>query len=529
MVHGNEGYTTRPSGTSPPVHKWLITGSVMTGSIMAALDSSIVNVALPDMSGSLGVTIEEITWVITGYILANVIIMPITALLSARFGRKNFYLACVVLFTAASMACGLARTLPVMVFFRILQGIGGGVLMTVSQAILRETFPREEQGIAMGIYGLGVVLAPAFGPTLGGWLTDNYSWPWIFYINVPIGILNVMMVTRFIQDPPYLVREKGYIDFPGLGLLVVGLGALQLMLEEGERANWFQSGFIIRLTITAAIGLLLFVWRELTVERPAVNLRILRNLSFSSATAIGGVLGLGLNGSLFLLPLFLQNLIGFDATQSGIAMIPRSLAMALLMPIGGRFYNRLGPRVLVGVGLIVTAFGFWQLSDLTTVVGMHDIVWPQVWQGVGFSLIFVALSTAALANIAKPQMTQATGLYNVVRQVFGSVGIAIAATQLTTATSRYHDVIAEGAGIANPAATGFLREVTGAMLRRGSDPVIAHQQALALLNTEAERQASVLSYNRIFQLVTVLFLLGLPLIMLLRRGDASDDRTVLLE
>src|SRR5574338_297860 len=258
-------------------HKWIIAGTVMTGSIMAALDMSIVNVALPSMSGTLGATIEEITWVVTGYILANVIIMPIVALLSARFGRKNFYMASVFLFTGASVACGMATTLGTMVAFRVIQGVGGGVLMIVSQAILRETFPVEEQGMAMGIYGMGVLLAPAFGPTLGGWLTDNYSWPWIYYINVPVGVLNLALVARFIEDPPYLVREKGEIDLPGLALLVIGLGALQLMLEQGSRENWFDSGYIIRLAIVAAVGMVLFIWRELTAQRPAVNLHILRN------------------------------------------------------------------------------------------------------------------------------------------------------------------------------------------------------------------------------------------------------------
>jgi len=315
----------------PAVHKWIIAGTVLTGTIMAVLDSSIVNVALPDMSGTMGVTIEEITWVVTAYILAQVIVMPITGLLSARFGRKRFYLASVVLFTASSMACGLAHGLGSMVAFRVLQGFGGGVLLTVSQAILRESFPAEEQGIAMGLYGLGAVLAPAFGPTLGGWLTDQYSWPWIFYINVPVGVVCLILVSRFIEDPAYLVREKGYIDWPGLGLLVAGLGGLQLMLEEGERNDWFQSGFIVRLGIVAAVGLALFVWRELTTDRPAVNLRILRNISFASATALGGVLGLALTASLFLLPVFLQNLLGFNAMQSGFTLMPRSLAMAVLM------------------------------------------------------------------------------------------------------------------------------------------------------------------------------------------------------
>lgn len=515
-----------PAAERGAAYKWVVAGTVMTGSMMAALDSSIVNVALPNLSGSLGATIEEITWVVTGYILANVIIMPIVALLSARFGRKRFYMASVLLFTAASMACGLARDLGTMVAYRAVQGLGGGVLLTVSQAILRETFPPDEQGIAMGVYGLGVMLAPAVGPTLGGWLTDNYSWPWIFYINVPIGLLNLALVSRFIQDPPYLVREKGEIDYAGLVLLVAGLGALQLMLEEGGRENWFESAYIVRLAAVAALGIALFVWRELAARRPAVNLRILANVSFSSATALGGVLGLALNGSLFLLPLFLQNLLGFDATQAGVAMMPRSLALAVLMPVGGRLYNRLGPRLMVGAGLVVTAFGFWQLAHLTSDVGARDLVWPQVWQGVGFSLIFVSLSTSALATIPRPQMTQATGLYNVVRQVMGSVGIALAATQLTTGTTRYHDLIAEDAGRGNASVAQFLQGTAAAMRGAGADPATARQRALDVLNATVERQAAVLAYNRVFVLAAFLFLAGLPLVLLLRRSAGGAGHEV---
>jgi DHA2 family multidrug resistance protein len=510
-------------------HKWIIAGTVMTGSIMAALDSSIVNVALPNMSGTLGATIEEITWVVTSYILANVIIMPIVALLSARFGRKNFYMASVALFTGASVACGLAGSLGTMVVFRVIQGVGGGVLMIVSQAILRETFPHEEQGMAMGIYGMGVLLAPAFGPTLGGWLTDNYAWPWIFYINVPVGLINLFLVARFIEDPPYLVRDKGEIDFLGLALLIVGLGSLQLMLEEGSRENWFDSSYIIRLAVIASLGMLLFVWRELKAHRPAVNLTILKNASFASATALGGILGIALNGSLFLLPLFLQNRLGYDATQSGVALMPRSLAMGLIMPIGGRFYNLLGPRLLVGGGLLVTGFGFWDLSHLTTDVGVWDIFWPQLWQGVGFSMIFVALSTAALSTIPKPQMTQATGLYNVVRQVFGSVGIAVAATQLTTSTSRYHAVLVENAGAGNAAVSQFLQGAIAAMRRAGADAATAHQRALGMLDRIVLRQATVLAYDRIFVLVSLLFLIGLPLVVLLRRGKPDPGVEVIVD
>ena len=505
-----------------PPHKWIIAGTVLTGTIMAVLDSSIVNVALPDMSGTLGATIEEITWVVTAYILAQVIVMPITGLLAARFGRKRFYMGSVILFTGASMACGLARSLATMVIFRIVQGFGGGVLLTVSQAILRESFPAEEQGIAMGLYGLGAVLAPAFGPTLGGWLTDQYSWPWIFYVNVPVGILNIVLVSRFIEDPPYLVRDKGYIDWPGLGLLVVGLGALQLMLEEGERNDWFQSGFIVRLAMIAALGLLLFIWRELRTDKPAVNLRILKNISFSSATALGGVLGLALNGSLFLLPVFLQNLLGFDAMQSGITMMPRSIAMAVLMPIGGRFYNRLGPRVLVGGGLLIAGGGFYQMSRLTTDVGFWDLFWPQLWQGVGFSLIFVALSTAALSTIPKPRMTAATGLYNVVRQVMGSVGIAIAATTLSSSSVRYHAILSENAGASRWGAQ-WIERVTAGMMSKGADAFTAKAQALRILNGMIGKQAAVLAYNHVFVLVAALFVIGFPLVFLLRRGHPGAD------
>lgn len=515
---------TSPDPQAPrSPNKWVIAVTVMTGTIMAALDASIVNVALPQMSGSLGVTIEEITWVITGYMLSNVIIMPLIAWLSSRFGRKRMYLASAVLFTAASMCCGLARTLPVMIVFRVLQGAGGGVLMTVSQAILREAFPREEQGMAMGVYGMGVVLAPAFGPTLGGWLTDSYSWPWIFYVNVPIGLLNVLLVQRFIADPPYLEREHGRVDVPGIALLAIGLGALQLMLEEGQRDDWFSSSFIVTLAFVATVGLLLLLWRELTTDRPAVDLTILKNGTFSSATALGGVLGMGLYGSLFLLPLFLQTLLGYPAERSGLALMPRSLAMAVVMPIGGLLYNRLGPRLLIGSGLLVSAFSFWELSHLTSSDGFWDIFVPQLWQGVGFSLIFVALSTAALSGIAKAKMTAAAGLYNVVRQVFGSIGIAMAATTLTGGIARYHDVLAMHVTMYDSGTRAWLATVAAAVRSAGTDAYTATRRALALLDAEVTQQASVLSYNHVFALITLLFLVALPLVLLLRKGTPPDE------
>ncbi len=497
-------------------NKWVVAGTVLIGTIMAVLDSSVVNVALPDMSGTLGATIEEITWVVTGYILAQVIIMPITALLSAHFGRKRFYMASVILFTAASMACGLARSMPVMVLFRAIQGAGGGVMITVSQAILRESFPPEEQGTAMGLFGVGTVLAPALGPTLGGWLTDQYSWPWVFYVNVPIGVASVLLVTRFVEDPPYLRREKGHIDWPGLLVMTIGLGSFQLMLEKGQDLDWFQSAFIVWLAVIAGVGLVLFLWRELRALHPAVDLSLFRNVPFTSATALGGVLGMGLYGALFLLPLFLQELLGYPAMKSGIALMPRSLAMAVIMPIGGLLYNRLGPRVLVGTGLAVSAFSFWDLAHLTTDTGIWDILLPQVWQGVGFGMLFVALSTAALSTIPKPRMTAASGLYNVVRQVMGSVGIALAANELGRGVSRYHDALAEHVTMYSPATQQWLNAVTAGMMRAGADAYTATQRALRLLDFDVTRQATALAYNHVLLLVAVLFAISLPLVLLIR-------------
>jgi DHA2 family multidrug resistance protein len=513
-----------PSAGAPPdaSGKWLVTISVMTGTIMAVLDSSIVNVALPTMSGTLGVSIEEITWVVTAYILSSVIIMPITAFLSARFGRTRFYQASVLLFTVASMACGLATSLPEIIVFRVIQGIGGGVLTSVSQAILRESFPPEEQGMAMGVYGMGAVLAPAIGPTLGGWITDQYSWPWIFYINVPIGVLNLLLVRRYVSDPPYLRREHGYVDWLGLGLLTLGLGTFQIMLERGENKDWFASPSIVVLAVVAFIGLAAFVVRELRVSRPIVDLRLLRDAAFASATTLGGVLGMGLNASVFLLPVFLQQVIGYTAMDSGLALLPRSLAMMVLMPIGGAVYNRIGPRVLVASGLIVSVFSFWELSSLAPDVGFWDIFFPQLWQGVGFSLIFVALSTAALANIPKPMMTAATGLYNVVRQVCGSIGIAVAATLVTRNTTAYHAVLAAQVTPLDPQTAQWLAGATAAMRRSGADATTAHQRALELLDGLLTKQAAVLAYNHAFWIITLVFAAGLLLVWLLRSGGHAS-------
>jgi DHA2 family multidrug resistance protein len=500
----------------------MITVTVMTGTVMAALDISIVNVALPYMRGNLGASVEQITWIVTGYMLSTVIIMPLIAFLSARFGRKRYFLFSVLLFTVSSMLCGMSRDMSSMVLFRVIQGVGGGALIPISQSILRETYPPEEQGKAMGIYGLGVVMGPAFGPTLGGWLTQHYSWPWIFYINVPVGVINLLLVSRYIHDPPYLVRETGKIDFMGVGLLAVGLGALQIMLEKGEQKDWFTSPLITYLAVIAAVGLILFTFRELFTDRPAVDLRILKDATFTSGTMIGGVFGMGLFGTLFLMPLFLQELLDYPAFDSGLALMPRSLAMAVTMPLAGRLYNKGGPKLLVGLGLLISVYSYWLLSSLSLNVGFWDIVFPQVVQGVGFGTIFVALSTVSLTNIDKPKMQAATGLYNVVRMVFGSIGVAMAATELDRGGVRYGAILMANVTEYSDVAMEWVKSLTSAMLGKGADAFTAHLQALSVIEREVTRQALMLSFNRVFFLVALLFFLSLPLIVLLREAYSKE-------
>ena len=499
-------------------NKWIVALSVMTGTIMAALNTSSVNVALPYMQGSLGASTTEITWVVASYMLANVIIMPIIAMISSRFGRKNFYQFAAFLFLISSIACGFAENLTTLIIFRTLQGIGGGALIPMAQAIMRETFPPKEQAAAMGIYGLGVILGPALGPTVGGWVTDNYSWHWVFFINIPVGIINMVMVYLFIHDPSYLERIKSKIDFPGLAFMVVGLGALQILLQKGEEKNWFGSSFIVSLSIIAAVGILLFIIRELTTENPAVNLKILKNINLSIGTFIGGILGLGLYGSLFILPKFLQQILGYPAFDSGLAMVPRVLSMAISMPLAGRLYNKFGPKILIGSGLFITCISFWQLSTLNLNADYWSIFWPQFFQGIGFGMIFVPLSTTALITVEKKLMTSAVGLYNVVRQIAGSIGTAIVATGISSGTTFYRSIIVKNISVYNDATNNYLDTTNNALMSGGSDSYNAGLQSFRLLGRVVTEQASMLAYNRVFFMITVLFVVSIPLVFLFREN-----------
>lgn len=500
----------------PEQNKWLVTATVMTGAILATLDTSIVNVALPQMRGTLGASVEEITWVSTGYILSTVIVMPLVAFMSSLFGRKRFYIFCVILFTIASTLCGIAWDLTSMVTFRIIQGIGGGVLIPVAQAVLRETFPPKEQGVAMGIFGFGALLGPAIGPTIGGWLTDNYAWQWIFLTRWPLGIVNALLVLRYIQDPPYLVRETKKLDVSGIIFLAVGLGAFQIMLEKGNREDWFASDFINTLAGISCIGLALFIWRELKADKPAVNLSILKDISFCSATFIGGIVGLSIYSSLFILPLFLQQVLHYSSLDAGIALLPRSLSMMLGMPAAGWLYNKVGAKKLIMAGLIIMIISLYRFSILSLDVGYWELAIPQILHGIGLSSVFVAISTAALSSLEKSLMTAAAGLYTVVRQVFGSIGIALFATLFSRGENLNRALLMEHVNVFQDAAVEPTRLLTSLFYAQGADMAGAQQGALKMLESVVMKQASMLAFNQVFFMMTVLSIISLPFVFLIR-------------
>ena len=511
----------------PRPNKWIVTLSITFGTLMGAIDSSIVSVALPHMMGSLGATVQEITWISTGYIIANVVVMPLTAFLGRLFGQKRVYMACLALFLLGSMLCGLARSLTALIVYRALQGFGAGALQPTEQAILRQTFPAKEQGMAMALFAMAVMLGPAVGPTLGGWIVDNYSWPWIFYINLPVGLLGLIMVATFVHEDEEIVaknrelaeKQRKNVDWWGIGLLIVGLCSLQYVLEEGDRNDWFQSTQIAVSCAVAVVVIALFVVRELTCEVPAVNLRLFKDPVFLSGTAIGALMFALLMATMFLLPLFMQTLLGFTATDAGLALMPRVVVMMVAVPIVGRIYNTVSPRIVIGAGVAFIAWGAYLMSHFTLQTGQGDIIWALTTQGVGFACLFVPLSTVALSAIPRHMMADATGLNSLFRQVGGSIGLAIAATLLTRFGAQAHAAMISHVTAADPAAIDRLRMGTAAFQARGLDVESARHLALATIDGTVALQAQLLGFEKLFLLAGLCFLLVLPLLFFLKTPD----------
>jgi DHA2 family multidrug resistance protein len=508
-----------------PINKWLITISVMLPTIMEIIDTSVANVALPHMQGSLNAGTDEITWVLTSYLVANAVVLPMTGWLARMFGRKRFLITCIILFTLSSFLCGAAPTLATLIFFRIIQGAAGGALIPTSQAIMMETFPPHQQGMSMAIFGVGAMFGPIIGPALGGWITDNMNWRWIFYINIPIGIVAVIMATYFIFDPPYLKRTRVSIDYWGLTLLVIGLGALQVVLDKGQQDDWFNSSFILGCSVVSAFSLLLLIYVELKHPHPIVNLRLFKNLSFSAGNFIMFIVGFCLYSSIMLIPLFLQTLMGYNATMAGMVLAPGGVATLITMPFVGALISRYDGRKVVFCGLLIGAWSMYIMRGFTLEAAYWDFVWPRIVLGVGLAMIFVPLTTVTLATIQKEEMGNATGIFNLLRNVGGSVGIAIAATLLARYSQFYQNTLVSHVTPFNPAARTSLAGLKQAAMSRGIDAVTADRNALATIYGLVRRQAAMLAYNRIFWIVGIAFLIIIPFLILLKKPQKHAPPT----
>ncbi len=419
------------SPKTPSVNKWVVALTVMVPTFIEVMDISVVNVSLPHIQGSLNAGLDEVTWVLTSYLVANAIVIPITGWLASVFGRKRYLLFSVTVFTASSLLCGAAPSLKVLILARIFQGLGGGGLQPLSQAILFETFPVAEHGLAMAVFGMGVVLAPILGPVVGGFITDTWSWRWVFYINLPVGALAITLVMLFVYDPPYIRRKKIHIDTWGLLLLTVGIGCLQIVLDKGEREDWFHSQFIIYLSIVAAVALVLFISVELRTKHPVVNLRVFRDRSFSAGN-ITIFTGFGcMFGSFVLLPLYAQKLMNYTALWAGLLLAPGGVMSFMIMPVAGMLLKRgFNPRNLLALGLVTMAYAIWLMSGFNLQASFSAVAWPRMVQGFGLGLFFVPLTTATFMNIPKEETGNASGIFSLLRNLGGSFGVALSATIL---------------------------------------------------------------------------------------------------
>jgi len=492
----------------------------MFATFMEVLDTTVVNVSLPHIAGSLSASVDEASWALTSYLVANAIILPMTGWLANFFGRKRMLMGAVIGFTAASFLCGLAPNLSTLIFFRILQGATGGALQPLSQAVMLEAFPPQDRGKAMAFWGLGIVVAPMLGPVIGGWLTDNYSWRWVFYINLPVGLASVLMTRWFIFDPPYIKRSNRGIDYWGIGFLALGVAALQIVLDKGQEDDWFSSHWIMISAILAVVALTAFIIRELKATDPVVQLRVFKKRTYAAGVFLMTVLGFVLYGSLLLVPIFLQTLLGYPALSAGIAMAPRGLGSFLMMPVVGTVLNRFDPRKVLAIGLTVAAWSLYSLSRLSLDAGYWDIFWPQFIQGAALAMLFVPLTTATMDPIPKEEMGNATSMFNLMRNLGGSFGIAAATTYLFRRQQLHTNQLGAHVDPFSPAARAMTRGLQGAMMAHGSDPFLAARQAYVGTWGFVERQASMLSFVDTFMAMGVVFLLVLPLLFVMKRPQS---------
>jgi len=502
-------------------HPWITAFTVMLAVFMEVLDTSVANVALPHIAGNLSAGVDESTWVLTSYLVSNAIVLPLTGWFSSYFGRKRFYMVCVAIFTLSSLLCGLAPSLPLLVFFRVLQGAGGGALQPISQAILLESFPKEKRGMAMAVFGMGVVLAPIIGPTLGGWITDSYSWRWIFLINIPVGAVSLVLTLFLIFDPPYLVRksfrEGAKIDYIGIGLLSVGLGFLQVVLDKGQREDWFGSRFIVWCSLVAVVGLLsAFLW-ELSQKEPAVDFHLLKERNFLIATMTMFMLGLVLYGSTALLPIFLQTLLGYTALLSGLVLSPGGILVIILLPVVGKLLTRFESRWLVVFGLSILALSLFHMASFNLEIDFRTAMGARIYQSAGMAFLFVPINVMAFYFIPKEKINNATGIINLARNIGGSVGIAGVVTMLARRAQFHQAVLVSHMTPLDSAYQAMLGGAKQMMVAQGSDPVLAAHQAQGLAYGLLMRHATMLAFLDDFWLMAVATLAVIPFMFLMKK------------
>jgi DHA2 family multidrug resistance protein len=500
----------------PHVNPWIVAVSVMFATFMEILDTTVVNVSLPHIAGSLSATIDESTWALTSYLVANAIVLPLTGWLANYFGRKRLLMMSVAGFTVASFLCGLAPTLGFLVACRIVQGMTGGALQPLSQAVLLEAFPPHDRGKAMGVWGLGIVVAPILGPVVGGWLTDSYSWRWVFYINIPVGIASIVMTRLFIFDPPYIKRHSETIDYWGIGLLALGIGALQILLDKGQEADWFASNAMVALVFVSAGAFIAFLVWELTTEHPVVDLRVFKERTYATGVFLMTVLGFVLYGSLVLLPILLQTLLGYPSLQAGIAMAPRGMGSFIAMPIVGNMIGRVGSRKLLAIGLVGGSFTLFWLGQLNLQAGYWDIFWPQFLQGISLGFLFVPLTTITMDPIPRERMGNATSLFNLMRNIGGSMGIAASTTLLYRRGQQLTSTLVSHVTPYDSNTRAMLEGLKRAFMAAGADAVTAAHRAEAALFGLVSRQASMMAFIGVFRLLGGMFLALLPLLLLMR-------------
>ncbi len=506
----------------PHVNCWIVSLSVVFATFMEVLDTTVVNVSLPNIAGSMSATVEEGTWTLTSYLVANAIILPMTGWLARQFGRKRLLLTAIAGFTASSFLCGLAPNLTSLIIFRVIQGASGGTMQPLSQAIMLEAFPPEERGKAMAAWALCIVTAPILGPVMGGWLTDTYSWRWVFYINMPVGILSLAMAKLFVFDPPYLKKKSETVDYWGISMLALGMAALQIMLDKGQQKDWFSSDLIAIMAVAAAFCLVAFIVYELIARHPILDLRVFRDRNFSIGVFMMTTVGFMLYGSLVLLPIILQTLLGYPALNAGIAMAPRGFGSLLFIPVVGLTIQRVGPRKFLAGGIAVCAITLFWFGLLNMNAGYWDFFWPQFIQGISMSCLFVPMTTLAMDSIRREEMGNATSIFNLMRNIGGSIGIATSATLLERKRQTYINLLGSHITPYEPATQGMLDQARNLMMAKGADPVAATRRAEAFLFGMVQRHATMGAFIYVFRLFGILFILILPLLWLTKRPGTQN-------